>query len=391
MVSYFALHDLHMGKKKIRIMKKPILILLSCFFLIVSCETAPQIDESYSSLNQKANVNKKENTDSFSDSYRSQQQLQTEEQQLVENLRTQFLQNDSPSACLPTDLAPLVTKYMDQLMSDPVAGGMYDNYIRLNRTLALNDTDKQYFGKDGEYTRLMEKRIRELERFWGMRGEISVKGQHSETLDNRDKLAGYFYSISFDDRSWENAYDMAEQYIENNRKSDFLPESPLLAGDGFTNHKDQIVIGDGLVQILSETGIAPEIIWTGILAHEWIHQIQINHTDTWYNGESPFLNAPVIKTELEADFFAAYFLTHKRGATYNWKRVEEFMNLFFQSGDCALDNPQHHGTPDQRMTASELGYELAESAQKKGHILSPDEVHEAFESLLPQILDGSLQ
>lgn len=372
-------------------MKKSLLLLLSSLFFIVSCETEPQIDEKYRTLDQKAKIKNALKAPSTANLIPPALQDQAEENEILENLRIQFLQEDPASACLPTDLAPLVNKYLGQLMADPVAGQLYDTYIKLNRTLALKDTGKQYFGKHGEYTRLMEKRIRELEGFWNMKGEVMVKGQHVETLNDRHKLAEYYYNLSVDDRSWENAYNMADYFIELNSQSPNLPESPLLAGDGFTNYRKQIIIGDGLVQILSETGIDAEIIWTGILAHEWAHQIQIDHAEPWFDSAPPFLDAPIIELELEADFFAAYFLTHKRGATYNWKNVEQFLDLFFQSGDCAFENPGHHGTPEQRMLASRLGYELADDAQKKGHILSQQEVHKAFRSLLPMILNRDLK
>lgn len=52
-----------------------------------------------------------------------------------------------------------------------------------------------------------------------------------------------------------------------------------------------------------------------------------------------------------ADAMSASFLTHKRGAAMNRKRVEQFLEVFFQIGDCAFDNPGHHGTPNQRMAA----------------------------------------
>jgi hypothetical protein len=79
-------------------------------------------------------------------------------------------------------------------------------------------------------------------------------------------------------------------------------------------------------------------------------------------------------------------MTHKRGATYNWKRVEQFYELFFQIGDCGFANPGHHGTPLQRLEATKAGFELANNAQKKGKILSQEEAHQAFLTLVQDIL-----
>ena len=79
-------------------------------------------------------------------------------------------------------------------------------------------------------------------------------------------------------------------------------------------------------------------------------------------------------------------MTHKRGATYNWKRIEDYFTLSFNVGDCLTTSKQHHGTPEQRLAAAKLGYELADSAQKKGFILSPDEVHETFLDLYESMI-----
>ena len=57
-------------------------------------------------------------------------------------------------------------------------------------------------------------------------------------------------------------------------------------------------------------------------------------------------------TELMADAYSAYYLTHKRGAAMNRHRVAGFLEVFYQIGDCAYTNNGHHGTPNQRMNAA---------------------------------------
>ena len=91
-------------------------------------------------------------------------------------------------------------------------------------------------------------------------------------------------------------------------------------------------------------------------------------------------------TELEADFLTGYYLTHKRGATYNWKRVEDVLEGFFNIGDCQFTSDGHHGTPLQRMEAARQGYELAANTKKKGKIMTQTEVHQAFLSVLDAIV-----
>jgi hypothetical protein len=87
-----------------------------------------------------------------------------------------------------------------------------------------------------------------------------------------------------------------------------------------------------------------------------------------------------------ADAFAAYYLTHKRGAALNKKRVAQFLEVFFNVGDCAFDDPGHHGTPNQRMKAANFGFNLAHEAQKQGHILTADQFHAAFVRAYPGLV-----
>ncbi|MGB7786539.1 MAG: hypothetical protein WBL27_10595, partial [Salinimicrobium sp.] len=108
------------------------------------------------------------------------------------------------------------------------------------------------------------------------------------------------------------------------------------------------------------------------------HQIQLNY----FEGYGPFQYRETRAVELEADFMSGYYMTHKRGATYNWKRVEQFFHLFYQAGDCAFEDPLHHGTPQERIAATRAGYELAASAQKKGKILSIEEMHDYFDTVV---------
>ena len=87
-----------------------------------------------------------------------------------------------------------------------------------------------------------------------------------------------------------------------------------------------------------------------------------------------------------ADAFGSYFATHSRGLALNAKRVLQVEKSFYEVGDCAFDNPGHHGTPNQRMRASQWGVDLAASAQKQGHILPSMTVDREFEAALPGLV-----
>lgn len=293
-----------------------------------------------------------------------------------------------PTECGATKFSEIQWKYFTELASDPLAVENYTYYSNLNYYAAYFGIGEQYFGAEGEFTHLVSRTKRDLERFWDMPEEISIRGQHNETLNDRDLLVEILWYLIADLESKEDLYPIVDRLLEQNELSSVLPESPFFSSDGLSTFNKLIIIGDGLVEMFAETGVDEEVVWTAILAHEWSHQIQIDNIFSWYPiGTFETAAEETRQIELEADFFSAYYLTHKRGATYNWKKVDEFFELFFQAGDCSFEFELHHGTPQQRMKAAQEGYRLAASAQKKGHILSPEEVHEYFINVaLPEII-----
>ncbi len=300
-----------------------------------------------------------------------------------------------PSECSPTQFVTVQNKYLNPLVNDLYSifgpaeyADIFYLYSDLNLYSAYFDTSEQYFGEKGEYTNFVAKRKRELEKFWNMPNQIQINGQHTATLNDREKLADVYELVGVNVNSREEAYAIADEILYFNTLSPNLPENPFFALDGFaTTYRNLIVIGDGIVSMLSETGIEQDIVWTGILAHEWAHQIQFKNFASWYpNGAAADPAEATRYTELEADFLAAYYMTHKRGATYNKKRVEQFFTLFFQIGDCGFTNSGHHGTPIQRMAAARLGFELADQAQKQGHILTAQQAHDIFVSRINTVL-----
>jgi hypothetical protein len=82
------------------------------------------------------------------------------------------------------------------------------------------------------------------------------------------------------------------------------------------------------------------------VAHEFGHIV-----DFKYN----VVNAPGMKAELFADFMAGTFLFHRSSL----KITDVISNLrwFVNIGDfAAINDPSHHGTPDQRLDAAMAGY-----------------------------------
>ena len=290
-----------------------------------------------------------------------------------------------PSECNASVLNSVVEKYFSDFeFWDYI---LFPDYLWINQLSAIVDRSKQYFGRNGQYTHIVTKHHKKLSSFWNLRNAIRVNGQHSETLGNRDKIAEIF--ILFTGASREDGYYIADQVIAMNTESKVFPQSPLLSFDGFATTDHLIVLGDGLIEALTATGVVDDIVVAGLLSHEWAHQVQFENSVKWF-GLKPeeWLFAPEFtrQMELEADFFSGYFLTHKRGATYNWKKVAEFNELFYNIGDCDFNTAGHHGTPTQRQSAAKLGYSIASKTKPMGHILTPDQLHTIFMKNLPSLI-----
>jgi hypothetical protein len=311
---------------------------------------------------------------------------------LADNTLAQFIAAKKsnavvPTECSPTQLNTVVNGYVSQFGSDEF--NLYGLYAAVNQLYSFIDESKQYFGAKGENTHLVVKHQRNLEKFWDMPDEVVVNGEHNATLNDRDKIALIF--ILFGGASNAEAYEIADFFISFNKFSPVFIETPLLSLDGFTIRDPKlIVLGDGLLQILSETGVSSDVVVSGVLAHEWGHQVQF---DNWYDASyGSELSAPerTRLTELEADMLSSYYLTHKRGATYNWKRVAEFLNLFYNIGDCAFTSGGHHGTPVQRMAASYLGYIIAKETLPHGHILTALQMHSLYLAAYNDLISNTM-
>jgi len=280
------------------------------------------------------------------------------------------------SSCEITSFQNLLQKNFEKLIQDPNFDVEMVFYLRdLHRKYVTHYIGPNYYGSDGRYDRLANKRMRELQKFWQLDRQIYLNGQHTATLEDPKQLADMIESFDRSVRNASEARIKASQIIEANQNSCQIPENSFFALEAFTRSNGLLVISDGILEILEESGIPEEIVFSGLLAHEWWHQAQFEYDLQW---ENDYKDNPELLRELEADFAAAYFLGHKRGATYNWKRLESFFDMSYNSGDCFAESPGHHGTPAQRLKAARSGFELAFSEKKKGKPGKPSEIHKAF-------------
>jgi len=105
----------------------------------------------------------------------------------------------------------------------------------------------------------------------------------------------------------------------------------------------------------------------GVLAHEFAHVLQ------YVRGN----NLPTKLKELHADFLAGYYLGRKQlmsGA------VERFARALFEMGDFDFWNPNHHGTPQERVQAMSAGYIAGKSGAS---------IHEAYKLGIEHVVMSS--
>ena len=306
----------------------------------------------------------------------------------------------------PTDYVcaaptPLITWYLDQ--EDAIEPEIYDilwnnlaDLVPTYEALLLHEEGEggpEYFGYNGEYTRVMLKTEKDIRRFWDIRSDdIQLLGLHGTMLTDTARVAAAYREIFGVPAAI--AAQLAAEVREAVLASAVLDggNHPFFSFNAFAfstsdgSIPDKIVMGDGMLAGYEELGfgdVAPQAVY----AHEFAHHIQYeNEYFDDLDGTGASQAEMTRYTELMADAMSAYFLTHKRGLALNQKRVEEFLRAFFEIGDCAFSNPGHHGTPDQRMAAAQFGFDLADSAQKQGHILTAEQFYAAFVAAYPTLV-----
>lgn len=394
-------------------------ILLACLFLILtSCQKEVQEEQSITptqlSIKQK-NVNKS----TFQLSAKAKADLEKLRSTLPEgyekrlekssllpanihshyrNMALKALKIVEPTPC--DGYTPLY-QYLDQELADWWEGDTYFwaailGMLDMPTVHALffeNSSANQYFGVNGEYTHIVNKTFKDLQRFWNIQSnDIVLVALHGNILLDREKVYRlerlmYPWETEEEANFWVDQIVTRANTVAQYRKGNH----PIFSFNAFAQTSfefppygtlpSKIVMGDGIMEAYSSIGygnIAPQ----AILAHEFGHQVQFSL------GLIPEYWTPegTRKIELMADAYSAYFLSHARGASMQWKRVQQFLQVFFNIGDCYFDFENHHGTPTQRMAAAEWAYNLANNAQKQGHILSVQEFAKLFEEQLPLLV-----
>ncbi|MBV2353918.1 hypothetical protein KUM39_06015 [Streptomyces sp. J2-1] len=279
----------------------------------------------------------------------------------------------------------------DWTASDQSAGDLFLQVVLLDSVL-FPDAHSKDFGPHGEFTKAVNKSFTGLGRFWDIDpSRISVVAMHSDVLRDPAGIARVFEEAFGVEESAALQFGEALATIADQDKFDHgdhpyftfnaFAINGLDLGDG-RSIPPEIIMGDGVLQGFKAVGL-DDVAPASIVAHEYGHHVQYQR-DLF---DSPLTGPEASRrTELMADSFAGYYLTHVRGAHLGWNRVRDFQKVFFQLGDCSFAAASHHGTPEQRLHAAQYGFTLAELAFPRGQVMPTTKFAAKFERVLPLLV-----
>lgn len=144
---------------------------------------------------------------------------------------------------------------------------------------------------------------------------------------------------------------------------------------------DKMIFGDGILAALKAIGLN-KVGPRAVLGHEMAHHVQ--YEDNLF--DSPLTGAEATRrTELMADGFSTYFLTHKKGVALNPTQVLQAEESFYAVGDCSFDSDGHHGTPNQRRAAASWGAATVAFSNNPNKVMPSLTLAKKFDKALPVI------
>ena len=233
------------------------------------------------------------------------------------------------------------------------------------------------------------------QRFWDVRlNDVQLVAMHGEMLTDVNRVAStieYMYDVGPAD-AVAIAEDMiamikSDPALKKGKNPIFSLNAFAFTGDGdpdpvIRRLKDKVIFGDGILRALKAIGLN-NVGGQSVLAHEMAHHVQFE--DDLFDSD---LEGPEAtrRTELMADGFGTYFLTHKKGEGFAPAKVLKVGKSFYAVGDCSFDSPGHHGTPNQRLAASSWGAAEVAYSENPNKVLPSLRLATKFEKILPQLL-----
>jgi hypothetical protein len=135
------------------------------------------------------------------------------------------------------------------------------------------------------------------------------------------------------------------KYIRDDSPNAFATNTTYVS-----NTRGSVLMGLNLIREEISRSENGGVAVAGICAHECGHIFQ------FFSSYSDQLRSNTAKyTELHADLIAGYYMGRRR--QFSADRVAVFARSLFDKGDYGFNEPNHHGTPEQRFEAMKKGYE----------------------------------
>lgn len=258
------------------------------------------------------------------------------------------------------------------------------------------ESSSNTFGVTGDDTNPLNHAMKKLRGFWDIDGSsIQLIPMHGSMMTNPTRVSRV-YEVAFG-LSKADADEVANAVVELVKSQSGLRggDNPIFTFNAFaydpTGDQEaldlgitkRIVMGDGVLAGLDGVGLTDKAAAEAVLAHEYGHQVQ------YAKGlfESPLTGPEATRrTELMADALGTYAMVHSRGLAVNAKRTLQVNQSFYQVGDCSYTSDGHHGTPNQRLRASQWAVSVVDSNKKQGHKLTALQFDALFEKALPSFV-----
>lgn len=299
--------------------------------------------------------------------------------------------------CGPTKL----DTYVDSILANVDSGNLF--LLSLLGGLDIPTYDAILFGKPKgadyqllpAYKTSLTTTFTAAQNFWDVQlNNVQLMAMHGDVMTDENRVAAtveYMYGVGPAD-----ATDIARDIIsivksdpglKNGKNPLFTLNAFAFTGEGdpdpvIRKLKDKMVFGDGILKALKALGLN-KVGPKAVLGHEMAHHVQ--YEDDLFDSDLTGAEA-TRRTELMADAFGTYFVTHKKGLGFNPNQVLQTQQSFYDVGDCSFDSDGHHGTPNQRRAASAWGAAVVAYSNNPNKVLPSLKLDAKFEKALPQLV-----
>lgn len=295
--------------------------------------------------------------------------------------------NPDHYACNKEETSPWFAKQRRTLSPDDLEFVPIASNILSVDLVYTADPDDPFYQPRGDVKR-MERVFQGAMGFWNVKlPGTRYLAIHSEAILDADRITPPI-ALMYPDLAGADLAAAVEEVVAYaaNSKGLNYGRHPLLSYNAFSAETSTgipvVVVGDGMIQANDEMGWG-DVGSRFVLAHEVAHNVQA--AGGGYEG-FPGTPAATRRMELMADALAAYYPAHPRGPSMQAKRIAEASVAAHSVGDCFFEDPDHHGTPNQRKRAALWGASMAANARPKSTILTYQQLRDAFDKQLPLIV-----